>query len=289
MHRIIPALAFLALSALPALAAEPISIVAAENFYGEAAAAIGGDGVKVSSVIVQQGTDPHDYEPTPSVATSVADAGVVILNGADYDPWMGRLVDASANDTRKVIDVAALIGHKPGDNPHVWYDPKAMPALADAIADTLGALDPAGKAGYDARRDQYLASLAPIQQKVDQLRAAFAGTPVTATEPVFGYMAEALGFKMQNDAFQTAIMNETEPSAAAIASMEDDIKNGRVKVLFYNSQVEDPLTQHLSETAKAAGVPVVGVTETLPEGQTFTQWMLGELDATAKALGAPAS
>jgi zinc/manganese transport system substrate-binding protein len=289
MNRILPALAFLAASALPALAAEPISIVAAENFYGEAAAAIGGAGVKVTSVIVQQGTDPHDYEPTPSVAAAVADAGVVILNGADYDPWMGRLVEASANDARKVIDVASLIGRKAGDNPHVWYDPKAMPALANAIADTLGTLDPAGKDGYDARRDAFLASLAPVQTKIDQLRAAFAGTPVTATEPVFGYMAEALGFKMQNDAFQTAIMNETEPSAAAIASMESDIKNGRVKIVFYNSQVEDPLTQHLSEAAKAAGVPVVGVTETQPAGQTFTQWMLGELDATAKALGAPAS
>jgi zinc/manganese transport system substrate-binding protein len=202
---------------------------------------------------------------------------------------MGRLVEASANDARKVIDVASLIGRKAGDNPHVWYDPKAMPALANAIADMLGTLDPAGKDGYDARRDAFLASLAPMQTKIDQLRAAFAGTPVTATEPVFGYMAEALGFKMQNDAFQTAIMNETEPSAAAIASMESDIKNGRVKIVFYNSQVEDPLTQHLSEAAKAAGVPVVGVTETQPAGQTFTQWMLGELDATAKALGAPAS
>ncbi len=289
MNRVLPALFFLAASALPALAAEPISIVAAENFYGEAAAAIGGDSVEVTSVIVQQGTDPHDYEPTPSVATAVADADIVILNGADYDPWMGRLVEASANDTRKVIDVASLIGRKPGDNPHVWYDPKAMPALANALADTFAALDPAGKAGYDARRDAFLASLAPIQAKVDQIRTAFAGTPVTATEPVFGYMAEALGFKMQNDAFQTAIMNETEPSAAAVASMEDDIKNGRVKIVFYNSQVEDPLTQHLAETAKAAGVPVVGVTETQPQGQTFTQWILGELDATAKALGAPAS
>lgn len=289
MKRILPALFFLAASALPALAAQPISIVAAENFYGEAAAAIGGGSVKVTSVIVQQGTDPHDYEPTPSVATAVADAGVVILNGADYDPWMGRLIDASARDTRKVIDVASLIGRKPGDNPHVWYDPKAMPALANAIADTLSALDPAGKDAYDARRDAFLASLAPIQAKVDQLHTAFAGTPVTATEPVFGYMAEALGFRMQNDAFQTAIMNETEPSAAVIASMQDDIRQGRVKIVFYNSQVEDPLTQHLAEAAKAAGVPIVGVTETQPAGKTFTQWMLDELNATAKALGAPAT
>jgi zinc/manganese transport system substrate-binding protein len=288
MKRILPALLFLAASALPA-AAQPIAIVAAENFYGEAAAAIGGDRVQVTSVIMQQGTDPHDYEPTPSVATSVADAGLVILNGADYDPWMERLVAASTNTQRKVIDVAALIGRKAGDNPHVWYDPQAMPALANALADTFSAVDPEGKAGYAQRRDAFLASLAPIRQKVDQLKARFAGTPVTATEPVFGYMAEALGLKMQNDAFQTAIMNETEPSASEIASMQNDIRNGKVKVLFYNSQVEDPLTQQLSEAAKAAGVPIVGVTETQPEGKTFAEWMLDELNATSKALGSPAT
>jgi zinc/manganese transport system substrate-binding protein len=289
MKRILPALLFLAASALPAVAAQPIAIVAAENFYGEAAAAIGGDRVQVTSVIMQQGTDPHDYEPTPSVATAVADAGLVILNGADYDPWMERLVAASTNTQRKVIDVASLIGRKAGDNPHVWYDPQAMPALANALAETFSAVDPEGKAGYAQRRDAFLASLAPIRQKVDQLKARFAGTPVIATEPVFGYMAEALGLKMQNDAFQTAIMNETEPSAAEIASMQDDIKNGKVKVLFYNSQVEDPLTQQLSDAAKAAGVPIVGVTETQPEGKTFAEWMLDELNATSKALGSPAT
>ena len=289
MNRILPALALLSLTALPAFAAGPISIVAAENFYGQAAAAIGGDRVIVSSVLVQQGTDPHDYEPTPSVATSVADARLVILNGADYDPWMERLVAASANDSRMVLNVAALIGKAPGDNPHVWYDPKAMPALATAIADTLSTMDPEGKAGYDQRRDAFLASLAPLQERIAALKTRLAGTPVTATEPVFGYMAEALGLKMQNDAFQTAIMNETEPSAEAIASMEQDIKQGRVKAIFYNAQVEDPLTQHLAEVAKASGVPLVSVTETEPAGQTFTQWMLGELDATAKALGVPAS
>ena len=289
MNRLLATLALLSATVFPAVATTPIPIVAAENFYGEAAAAIGGDRVAVTSVIAQQGTDPHDYEPTPSVATSVADAGIVILNGADYDPWMERLVAASANDSRKVIDVAALVGHSPGDNPHVWYDPKAMPALANAVTDALVSIDPDGKVDYEQRRDAFLASIAPIRARVEALRVRFAGTPVTATEPVFGYMAEALGLKMQNEAFQTAIMNETEPSAAALASMETDIKKGRVKVIFYNSQVEDPLTQHLSEVAKSAGVPVVGVTETQPGGKTFAEWMLGQLDATAKALGEPAS
>ena len=289
MNRLLATLALLSATALPALGTTPIPIVAAENFYGEAAAAIGGQRVAVTSVIAQPGTDPHDYEPTPSVARSVADADIVILNGADYDPWMERLVAASANDSRKVIDVAALVGHSPGDNPHVWYDPKAMPALANAVTDALVSIDPDGKVDYEQRRDAFLASIAPIRARVEALRVRFAGTPVTATEPVFGYMAEALGLKMQNEAFQTAIMNETEPSAAALASMETDIKKGRVKVIFYNSQVEDPLTQHLSEVAKSAGVPVVGVTETQPGGKTFAEWMLGQLDATAKALGEPAS
>jgi zinc/manganese transport system substrate-binding protein len=219
----------------------------------------------------------------------VADARIVILSGAGYDPWMERLVAASASATRTVIDVASLIGKAPGDNPHVWYDPQAIPALAKALADALIATDPDGKAAYQQRRDAFLAAIAPIGARIDALKARYAGTPVTATEPVFGYMAEGLGLKMQNDAFQRATMNETEPSAAAVASMEQDIKEARVKVVFYNSQVEDPLTQRLAEVAKLAGVPVVGVTETQPEGQTFTEWMLDELDATAKALGAPAS
>lgn len=269
--------------ALPAHAA-PIRILAAENFYGQAAEAIGGDRVAVDSVIIAPDTDPHDFDPTPSVARQVADAKIVIMNGADYDPWMARLVGSNMVDGRVVIDVAALSAHRPGDNPHVWYDPKAMPALATALTDELTKLDPAGKAGYEQRRDAYIAALAPIGARVAELRAKYAGTPVVATEPVFGYMAEALGLKMENQAFQTAVMNETEPAASDIAAMEDAIRAGKVKVLFYNSQVEDAFTRNLAALAKSSGVPLVPVTETEPAGKSFAQWMLDTLDATAKAL-----
>ena len=262
-----------------------MSILAAENFYGEAARAIGGDRVAVESVIVAPGTDPHDFDPPPSVARRAADATIVIENGADYDPWMDRLLAASAHPGRTIIDVAALAGHKPGDNPHVWYDPKAMPALGLALTAELVRRDPAGKAGYEARRDAFLASLKPVADRVAELSARYAGTPVVATEPVFGYMAEALGLKMQNEAFQTAIMNETEPAASDIAAMEDAIRNGAVKILFYNAQVEDAFTRNLAALAKASGVPIVGVTETEPADKTFPAWMLDALDATARALG----
>lgn len=283
MKALLLAAAALAAVALPAHAA-PVNILAAENFYGQAAQAVGGDRVTVESVIVAPGTDPHDYDPTPSVARRAADAQIVIMNGADYDPWMARLVDANQVAGRTLIDVAALAGHKAGDNPHVWYDPKAMPAMVTALTADLVRLDPAGKDGYEQRRDAFLASLAPIAARAAELRQKYAGTPVVATEPVFGYMAEALGLKMENEAFQTAVMNETEPAASDVAAMENAIRERKVKMLFYNSQVEDAFTRNLAALAKSSGVPLVPVTETEPEGKSFPQWMLDTLDATAKAL-----
>ncbi len=269
--------------AFPAHAA-PIKLLAAENFYGEAAQAIGADRIAVESVIIAPGTDPHDFDPTPSVAREAADAEIIVMNGANYDPWMARLVDSNHVAGRVVIDVAALSGHKDGDNPHVWYDPKAMPAMANALTAELVKLDPAGKDGYEKRRDAFLATLAPIAARVAELKAKYAGTPVVATEPVFGYMAEALGLKMENQAFQTAIMNGTEPGASDVGRMEDALRKGTVKVLFYNSQVQDAFTRNLAALAKSSGVPLVPVTETEPAGTSFAEWMLDTLDATAKAL-----
>lgn len=290
MGQHVAALAIASAFLLPGVAtAGPISIVAAENFYGEAATAIGGDRVAVESVIVAPGTDPHDFDPPPSVATAIADANVVIMNGAGYDPWIEHLLEASDREGRIVINVAELIGVEEGDNPHIWYDPKAMPALASALTDTLAGLDPEGKVGFEARRDAFLMTFAPLDEKIAAVREKFAGAPVAATEPVFGYMAESLGLKMRNKAFQTAIMNETEPAASDIAAMEDDLRNGRVKVLFYNAQVEDAFTRNLADLANAAGVPIVGVTETQPEGKAFAEWMLDAVSATARALGDAAS
>lgn len=290
MHRRFSWLALAFALAFPGIAtADPIAILAGENFYGEAAAAIGGDRVAVTSVLIAPGTDPHDFEPSPSVAAGVSDARIVILNGADYDHWLVHLLDATDNSDRIVINVAALIGIEDGQNPHIWYDPKAMPALANALTEQLISIDPEGAADYTAGRDAFLATLAPIAGRVAELRDQFAGTPVAATEPVFGTMADAIGLKMQNESFQVAIMNEVEPAASYLAAMEDDLREGRVKVLFYNAQVEDAFTRNLAAIAAEAGVPIVGVTETQPAGKSYAEWMLDAVEATAKALSDKAS
>jgi zinc/manganese transport system substrate-binding protein len=228
--------------------------------------------------------DPHLFEASPSVALEVATARIVVVNGADYDPWAEKLLAAAKPGNRRTIVVADLLGKAAGDNPHLWYDPATMPAFARALSAELASADPANKADYDQRLAQFLGSLKRLQEKIAALRAKFAGAPVTATEPVFGYMAAALGLAMRNERFQRAVMNGTEPGASDIAAFETDLRQRRVKLLLFNSQATDPAAQRLLGIAKASGVPVVGVTETEPKGKTFQAWMLEQLDAVGLAL-----
>jgi zinc/manganese transport system substrate-binding protein len=276
--------------AAPSWAAEKtIVVVAAENFYGDVARQIGGDRVSVTSVLDNPNQDPHLFETTPSLVRQIAAAKVVIYNGAAYDPWMAKLLNVTAAPDRIVIVAADLVHKRAVDNPHLWYDPPTMPAVATALAAALGRLDPAHKDDYAARLKVFLASLAPINEKIAAIADKYAGTSVTATEPVFGYMAAALRLTMRNAAFQLAVMNNTEPSARDLGRFEQDLKDHKVRVMFYNTQATDRLVQRLVDLARAAKIPVVGVTETCPPGLTYQAWMLRELEATDKALAGPAS
>jgi len=287
-----PALAvLLALAPAPgARAAEgKIAVVAAENFYGDIARQIGGNGVTVVSIMNNPDQDPHLFETTPGIVRQIADAQIAIANGADYDPWMEKLLAAAPQPSRKVIVVANLVHKKAGDNPHLWYDPATMPAAAKAIAAALGAADAAHRNDYAARLASFLGSLKPINDKIAAIRGKYAGAAVTASEPVFGYMAGALGLKMRNEKFQLAVMNDTEPSARDVAAFEQDLKDHKVRVLFYNKQASSKIVQHLVELARAAKIPVVGVTETAPPDLSYQDWMLTQLNDTEKALAGPSS
>lgn len=275
-----------ALFATPALAqtARPVAIVAAENFYGDIAKQIGGPDVKVTSILSNPDQDPHLFEVSPAVGREVSAARIIIYNGIDYDPWMEKMLKAARSADRKTIVVADLIGKKTGDNPHIWYDPATMLALAETLCKTLIADDPANKAGYEQRLARFEDSVKPIQAKISQLRRRLAGTPVTATEPVFGYMLDALDMEVRNRSFQIAVMNNTEPSASDIAAFENDLKTHRVRLLIYNSQASDPTAERMARIARAAQIPVVGAAETEPAGKDYQSWMQSELDAVDRAL-----
>ena len=266
-----------------------IALVAAENFYGSVARQIGGDRVSVASIMNNPDQDPHLFEVSPSIIRQIAAAKIVVYNGADYDPWIEKLLTVTPKPDRTVIVAAELVNRKAGDNQHLWYNPTTMPAVASALAAALAAADPAHKDDYAARLETFVASLEPLNEKIAAIRGKFAGIPVTASEPVFGYMADALKLTMRNERFQLAIMNDTEPSARDLAAFERDLKTHQVRVLFYNKQAQNSIVQHLVDLARASNIPVVGVTETAPSGASYQDWMLMQLDETQRALAGPSS
>jgi len=266
-----------------------VAVVAAENFYGDIAAQIAGDRASVVSIMSNPDQDPHLFETTPSIVRDIAAARIVILNGADYDPWMDKLLKAAPTPGRTVVTVADIVGRKAGDNPHLWYDPNTAPAVAKALSEAFTASDPAHRAEYAQRLGTFVASLEPIRHKVAEIRARHGRVAVTATEPVFGDMAAALDLEMRNQHFQLAIMNNTEPAARDVAAFERDLRQHKVRMLLFNKQASDKAVQRLVDLAHAARIPVVGVTETEPAGMSFQDWMLAELGEVEKALAGPSS
>jgi zinc/manganese transport system substrate-binding protein len=264
-----------------------INAIGAENEYANVLSQIGGRYVHVSSILNNPNTDPHTFEASPSVASEVSAATLIVQNGVGYDTFMNKIEAASPNAKRKVIVVQNLLG-LPDDtpNPHLWYSPKTMPAAAKAMAAGLSALQPSHKAYFDANLAKFEASLTPWLNAIAQFKARYAGTPVAVTEPVADYMLQAMGMNIRTPfVFQADIMNGVDPSPQDI-SLENGYFTGHtVKVFCYNQQVVDALTTSIRMTALREGVPVVGVYETMPTpGYDYQTWMLAEIHAIEKAI-----
>jgi zinc/manganese transport system substrate-binding protein len=197
---------------------------------------------------------------------------------------MEKLISAHKAPGRTEIIVGALTGRKPGDNPHLWYDPAAMKAAAQVLVADLVAVDPAHKADYEQGEAKFLDSLRPLDDKIAAMRKSYAGEPVTASEPVFGYQACLIGLKVHNEKYALAIMNNAEPSPSEVAAFENDLKGRKVKAMLYNAQASEPAVAKLVQLAKDNGIPVVGVSETEPANTAYQDWMLGQLNALDKAL-----
>lgn len=262
-----------------------LSIVAGENFWGSLAAQLGGTHARVLSLVTDPNADPHEYSSNAATARAVATADYVILNGAGYDSWGDRLLAANPNPRRRLLRVADLLGKKDGDNPHFWYDPDYVNTVATQMKNDLIALDPANAAYYEANYHNLQASLSGYQAQIAQIKQDFGGSPVAATENIFAYLAQAAGLKLISPpAFMAAVAEGNDPSVASIVEFENQLRSGQVKVLVYNRQTVTPLTDNLKKLAVAQGIPIVGITETMPPGATFQSWMNGEVAALRAAL-----
>jgi zinc/manganese transport system substrate-binding protein len=264
--------------------AAPLRVVAAETVYGDLAQQLGGDAVSVVSILNNPAQDPHLFEADASTARAVAGAGLVIYNGAGYDPWMAKLLSATGGGDRTIVLVADVVHVAQGANPHLWYDPVMMSALAKAVVGDLSARDPGNAQVYAGHLGDFDWSMTALTDRIAALKAKYAGTPVTATEPVFDYMARAIGLEVRNPVFQLAVMNDTEPSARDVAAFEDDLRQHKVKVLLYNIQATGTVTQRMQHIAEGAHIQVVGVSEVEPQGMRYQEWMSAQLDALDKAL-----
>jgi zinc/manganese transport system substrate-binding protein len=269
-----------------ALAAGTISAVGVENEYADVIAQIGGTYVRVSAIETNPNTDPHAFEASPQVASQIATAGLVVENGVGYDSWVDKIVAAAPAGGRKVIDVQHLLGLPDStSNPHLWYDPKTMPAVAKAVAADLAALDPAHAAYFRAKAAKFDASLEPWFASIASFKASHHGTPVAVTEPVADDLLQAAGCDILTPfSLQAAIMNGTDPSPQDVTTQNDLFTGHKVTVFLYNQQVTDTLTASFLSLAKKNGIPVVGVYETMPSGYHYQSWMVAEVDALRKAV-----
>jgi zinc/manganese transport system substrate-binding protein len=264
-----------------------VKVVAAENFWGSIAAQVGGSHVKVTSIIVDPNADPHSYEPTAADARTVAEAQYVIVNGAGYDPWADRLLQANPVSGRKELNVGDFNGKHEGDNPHMWYNPDFVTAVATKIRDDLKALDPSDATAFDQSAQTFLTTgLTRYHTLIATIKAKYSGTPVGATESIFSYMAPALGLNLITPySYLKAVSEGQDISAADEATVEQQINQKQIMVLVYNSQNTPNNIQAVINLARAKGIPVTTVTETLtPATASFQDWQSNQLQGIEAAL-----
>ncbi|MCW2938423.1 MAG: putative cation transporter, periplasmic cation-binding protein [Actinomycetia bacterium] len=264
-----------------------ITVVAAENFWGSIALQLGGDHVTETSVIINPDTDPHAYEPTAKDARTIANAKYVIVNGIGYDPWAPKLLAANPVAGRTTLTVGDLVGVKEGGNPHRWYSPADVHKVIEQITADYKRLDPADASYFDQRKTTFeTQTLAPYDQLVAAIRAKYAGTPIGASESIVSPLADALGLTMLTpQSFLKATSEGTDPTAGDKTTIDRQIGTKQIKIYIYNSQNSTPDIAAQVKAAKAAGIPVTTVTETLaPAGSTFEQWQTTQLQGIQNAL-----
>jgi zinc/manganese transport system substrate-binding protein len=264
-----------------------LNVVAAEDFWGSVAEQVGGERVTVTDIITNPAADPHDYEPTAADGRALAGAQVSIVNGIGYDEWASKLLAANADGSRVEVDVGDVLGLKSGDNPHQWYSPGSVHRVIVALMEAFEQADPGHDSYYEGRAAKFEAeTLKPYHHLIDEIGEEFSGTQVGASESIFEPLAPALGLRLITPrGFMDGIAEGAEPSPGDKATTDHQVEDHEIRLWVYNSQNATPDVKRLNEAAKAAGIPIATVTETLtPEGASFQGWMVRELEGIQKAL-----
>lgn len=263
------------------LSNQKITIVASTDFYAEIAKTVVGEHGTATAIIKDANVSPEDYEPTTTVAKKVSGADIVLANGLGYDAWLNKLAKTSKNT--KLIRVGEdVLNKKTGVNPHLWNDPETMSKTANYLATELGKKDPKNRDYYKKNAKKYVASLKPVNDLITKISKKADGQTVAQTEPVFEYMLDALGYKIMDTDFSEAIEEGNDPSPATLAALKSAITNHKIAFFVNNTQTSSSTVSNLIDLAKKNDIPVVNVTETIPNGENYVSWKLKELKAIEK-------
>ncbi|AOX17941.1 metal ABC transporter solute-binding protein, Zn/Mn family [Kozakia baliensis] len=266
------------------LHAAPLRVVCAEAVWCNIAQQLGGETVHTDSILTSRQIDPHDFQVSPETARRVAQADIVVENGAEYDSWVDSLLDGQENPSRDVINIGQTASWRPGDNPHLFDDVRAVRLYAERLTDILKQRLPDKKAELDTQAAAFAHDLDKLQARLSTLRFQFNGVDVAASEPIGGPLFKALGISVTDPDFALAIMNHNEPSPEAVANLEDTLRHHDVRALIINPVVSDPAVDRLIELAQHVGVPVLPLMEMLPADQNWQDWLNARIDAIAQAL-----
>lgn len=266
--------------------ADVLDVVVSVDQWGDIVQNLAGDCADVHTVLASSSVDPHDYEPTSSDAVVFDSAQLVVVNGADYDPWASKIA-ANAKSSPEIVDAGQVVGAEDGANPHLWYSPDYVDRVAQAVTDELSKLSPKAADYFAERHDAWTKDMQGYTDLVAKIKAGADGQSYAATEGVFDYMAQAVGLTDATpEGFAQAAENESDPAPNDVAAFEDALKNGAIDVLIYNTQTEGSIPEQIRKAAEAANVPIVEVTETVaPGADSFQAWQVDQLTHLAEALG----
>lgn len=267
-----------------------LQVIAAENFWGSLMGQLCGIHCNVTSIVTDPNADPHEYEASAADAREISNANIVIVNGVGYDDWALKLISASNNANRTILNVGALLELQNGTNPHLWYNPKYVNETVKQMYVDLVLADPQDSGYYAQQYAALNASLAQVDGRMSIIKQQFAGTKVASTESIFVYLANATGLDLISpQAFMNAVSEGVDPPSQSVVQFENQLASGNVSVLVYNAQTVTPLTDQMKQIATQDNIPLVGVTETIqPPDVSYQVWMNSELLNLQNALNANA-
>ena len=249
-----------------------LAVTASINQWGTLAKELGGDLVTVDSIINSTNVEAHDYEPTTADVKRLCTSAVTIVNGADYDAWA---LKTATNGNGTIVNAAQAGGKTDGDNPHVWFSAKVRTATADAITNAYRKAMPAKADEFAKLNRAWHNQETELEERIAKTKEATEGMSYGATESVARYLADDLGMIDRTPAGYTrAVTNDSEPTPGDITQFVSTLNSRRVTMLILNPQEANDMTKQLTDTAKQADVPVVEISEQMPdEYDSLLDWM----------------